>query len=141
MADRLALIMEGLKRYSILQTRRVETFACCVEAAGGNVKSERERIKIMKEKEFNIIKKLDDIIAELRGPNPGKQLVETAQHLQDHARQTLQRSTDIRDIDKQLREEAEHIIRMSLRKDELARMVFKGLAYPSRDDPGTEDPV
>lgn len=141
MADRLALIMEGLKRYSIHQTRRVETFACCVEAVGGNVKAERDRIKVMKEKESNVIKKLDDIIVELRGPNPGKQLVETAQRLQDHAHQVLQRSTGIWDIDKRLREEAERVIRTSLREDELARMVFKGLAFSSRDDPGAGDPV
>ena len=143
-ANRIALIIDGLKRYSNFQVHRIETFAYWVDIVGGDVKSEYDDIGIMKEKTASKIKELDDIIANLRSSNPGRQVVEAARRKISQTYPAIQeQSTIIRDIDKRLREKGEHIISTSLhnKENELVRRIIRGIGLPSQDDPGSVNPI
>ena len=141
MMNRVALIMDGLKEYSHLQINRVSTFACCVEAAGTTVTDELERINSIKNKIDNYIKDLDDAVSESREANSSEQLERIGKRM-NRMRSTLQKqSAMVQGIDKDLRKKAERVIQTSVREDDLARSIWKGLVLPSQDDPGSENPV
>ena len=144
MANRIALIIEGLQRYASLQVERIETFAGWVDAVGVDVKSELYDIGIMKEKVTSEIKELDDVIAELRSSNSDRQVLEAAHRRVTQAYPMIrERSKTIESIDKRLIEKGERIISTSIhnKDNELVRRIIKGIGWSSQSDFGPGNPI
>ena len=140
-ASRIALIIMGLKTYVTLQMKRIETFACCVDALGVDVKSERSNIRTNKEKISGELKTLDNVLANLKDDSiSDAQLSEIAQKSIQKYSKFQAYSTDLLDVDKRLREKADRVIYESLDNDDVTKKITKALLR-SQSDPGTTDPI
>ena len=142
LADKITLVVEGMKRYAKFQTGRMDAFACAVEELGVDVAPERVDAAVIKEK------MAAEIEATARTTNAltnksllDKQILEMAEQLRDQTNALPERTASVLDIDRRLRDKAELMIMTSLDKNELVHKIAMAIVLPARDDPGPSQPV
>lgn len=139
-ANRIALIISGYKEYAKIQMEGIETFACCVETLGADVKEARIKIQTVRKGMEAEHERFDGAVAALKDPAiPESHILKIATTIQHSA--FKKQSITMRDIYKQLYTLAENKIIGSLADDKTARKVLKSLVLPARADPGATDPI
>lgn len=141
-ADRIGFVIDGMKRYAKFQMERLETFASVVEVLSVDVAPERDDIRVVREKVAAEVSEMDGAVAALKSKSISDgQLLEIAQRLRDQTNTLPDRTRSVLDIDRRLREKADHVIMASLDKNDLVHKIAMVVGLPARDDPGASEPI